>query len=130
MGQIGDEQAILPLIVAIKDNDSSVRKAATRALQKLGKPAVEPLTSIFFETVVDEQRKNIAIALSKIGGKRAMDILISSANARNHHHRGAALGALGQTGDARELEPLAKAIEISWTAEDLKGIFKGLDVFV
>src|SRR5450756_828303 len=43
LGQIGDARAVGPLIAALKDQDSNVRRAAAGALVEISAPSVMPL---------------------------------------------------------------------------------------
>ena len=43
LGEMGDERAIAPLIMALRDSEWNVREAAQDALAQVGPPAVEPL---------------------------------------------------------------------------------------
>jgi HEAT repeat protein len=69
LGRIGDSRAVRPLIiVASKDESWWVQGEATKALVKIGKPAVEPL----IEALRDKNsniRKKAAEALGRIGWK-------------------------------------------------------------
>jgi HEAT repeat protein len=43
LGKLGDARAVEPLILALGDEDSNLRRAAALALAKAGEPVVEPL---------------------------------------------------------------------------------------
>ena len=43
LGEMGAKIAVVPLIQALKDEDSDFRKRATAALRNIGEPTVEPL---------------------------------------------------------------------------------------
>jgi len=76
LGQLGDERAVDPLFVALRDSDSGVRVAAAQALGQLGdKRAVEPLSAILRDSD-SGVRVAAAQALGQLGDKRAVELLI------------------------------------------------------
>ena len=93
LGKIGDKRAIRPLIEALRDEDADVRYAATEALVRIGKPAVQPLIKAlkYKEWYV---RKRAAYILGKIGDKRAIKPLIEALRDEDADVRYAAAEAL------------------------------------
>lgn len=73
LGEIGDTAAIGPLIDLLRDPGNDVVDAASDALAKFGKPAVEPLIKRY-----NEDSDACAIALGKIGDERAVDVIMKS----------------------------------------------------
>lgn len=73
LGKIGDSRAIGPLIDMLRDPENKVVDAASDALTKFGKPAVEPLIKRY-----DEDPDAFAITLGKIGDERAVDVIMNS----------------------------------------------------
>jgi len=107
LGKIGDARAIEPLITAL---DNYLPKAATEALVKIGKPAVEPLIA----ELHDNNRhvpKPVIEVLCKIGDTRAVEPLVAALKDDNWKVREAAAKALGAIGDARAVEPLVAALQ-------------------
>jgi hypothetical protein len=87
--------AVKPLIAALKDENSDVRKAAADALVKIGAPAVEPLIAALKDENSDV-RQAAAKALGKIGDPRAVEPLIAAL--KDKDVRKAAAEALGRLG--------------------------------
>lgn len=113
LGEIGDAQAVDPLIKALGDKGYKVRTSAAEALGKIGdKRAVEPLIKTLSKTFRDEWwgRDSAAEALGKIGDKRAVGPLIKALRHHHQHVRWTAAKALGKIGDARATLPLIKAL--------------------
>jgi len=76
LGQLGDERAVEPLIVALGDSDSGVHVAVTQALGQLGdERAVEPLIAILRDSD-SGVRVAAAQALGQLGDKRAAEPLL------------------------------------------------------
>lgn len=73
LGEIGDTEAIEPLIQALKDKDEDVRRNAVEALGKIGDTrAVEPLIQALEDKNADV-RETAVEALGKIGDVRAAE---------------------------------------------------------
>lgn len=128
--------AIEPLVAALRDEDSNVRRAAAGALDKmawrpgrdesaaaygiaerqwdkyigLGAPAVDPLISELrnndIDTEVSDVGPAVAHALGEIGDVRAVEPLIAAWGYRNRNVGPAVAHALGQIGAVRSVEPL------------------------
>jgi hypothetical protein len=96
------ETAIGLLVAALKEDDADVAKA----LIKIGKPAVEPLTA-----ALGDGSCAAAWVLGGIGNSRAVDPLIAALKSDNEKVREAAAGALGLVGDTRAIEPLNAALK-------------------
>ena len=133
LGKIKDTRAVEPLIAALKDSDKDVRRQAAIALGEIKDTrAVEPLVAALMDVSVCEAA---ADALDKIGwqpgqdensaaywvfrqewnkcieiGAPAVEPLIAILKDSDKEVRGAAASALGQIGDVRAVEPLAKAL--------------------
>ncbi|HUX78005.1 MAG TPA: HEAT repeat domain-containing protein, partial [Anaerolineae bacterium] len=113
LGEIGDTQAVEPLITALKDSDMDVRRAAVEALGQSGDArAVDPLITALKDGAVDV-RQAAAGALGQSGDARAVDPLIAALKDSAGDVRQAASGALGQSGDARAVNPLIAALKDS-----------------
>ena len=97
LGEIGGDDTVPMLISALNDGNSEVRRYATRALIKLNKIAVLPL--IEYLAVADDEGAAGAIrALGDIADKRALEVLLKSAEGP---YRAAAFLALGKLRDSR-----------------------------
>jgi HEAT repeat protein len=97
LGEIGGAGAIPALLGALSDDNSEVRRYATRALIKLNKIAVMPL----IEYLVDVQGEGAAAAIRALGDiadKRALNVLLVQAKGEQ---RAEAFLALGKLRDAQ-----------------------------
>lgn len=109
LGNIGDEQAIGPLITALKrDEFSGVRWKAAEALSKIGNPAVEPLIATL-QYADDDVRWKAAIALGEIGNPDAVEPLIQLLSDNDRFVRSRAAHALSMIGNPA-IEPLIHAL--------------------
>lgn len=107
LGELGDIRAVEPLLQALSDPSSEVRKNAIESLAKLGDlRAVEPLIhclqdSDFFV------RSQAASALAKLGDAKAIEPLIQALTDENQSSTCCAIAsALGKFADIRAIEPL------------------------
>lgn len=152
LGEMGDAQAIKPLLAMIKHSKTgnSLREYAARALVKLGwepdhdeteiwywvakrnwekmisfgVPAVESLLTLL-EVGSDEERRSAVEALVKIGNQ-AVDPLIIALGDEHWIVREGAAYALGEIGDRRSIEPLRVAFKDNgW--DELGAIAKALN---
>lgn len=76
LGEIGDPQAVKPLIAALEVLEGNVRKTAAESLVKIGSTAIEPLIA----SLADEKytaKNSVAWALGEISDPRAVEPLIS-----------------------------------------------------
>jgi HEAT repeat protein len=109
---MGDTRAVEPLIVALKDAESGVRKAAAEALGTLKDPrAVEPLI-VALKGAESDVRKATAETLGKLKDLRAVESLIAVIN--DNYERGVyvtAAKALGEIGDVRATASIIAALE-------------------
>jgi HEAT repeat protein len=124
--------AVEPLIGALRDKDSLIRKAAVEALDrlkwkpkgknekvlyligkedwdgcvKIGAPAVEALITLL-QTEEWHIRREVVITLGKIADLRAVEPLINLLEKdKNRHMYNKVIEALGEIGDPRAVEPL------------------------
>jgi HEAT repeat protein len=109
LGKIGNERAVEPLINALKNKEGNVRRESAEALGKIGDTrAVEPLVKALGygsygpESIVVE-------SLVKMG-KPAVEPLIQAMKDKNRYVRKGAAYVFFETGDARAVEPLVKAL--------------------
>jgi len=109
LGEIGDIQAIKPLITALTQNElSGVRWKAAEALSKIGVPAVDALIGALRHSD-DDVRWKAAIALGEIGDRRAIGPLISLLCDEDRFVKSRAAYALGLIGEPA-VEPLICAL--------------------
>jgi hypothetical protein len=93
LGEMGDERAIAPLLVAFRDSEWNVREAAQDALAQIGPPAVEPL----IKALREYQIKTFVIqVLGKIKDERVLDPLM--VQLRNEEFKDVATKALVEIG--------------------------------
>ena len=111
LGQIGDADAVEPLIAGLKDDNPSVRRAAAEALGQIGDAAaLGPLIAALKSAAVDV-RKTAAEALGQIGDAGSLGPLMAALKDASWSVRRAAAESLGQIGDADAVEPLKVAYE-------------------
>ena len=101
-----------PLLGALKDSDSDVRRAGTEALVKLGAAAVEPLVRALKDGDWDT-RQAAAGALGQVKDARSVEPLIGALMDNNGNVRSAAAAALGEIKDPQAVEPLAATLKDS-----------------
>jgi HEAT repeat protein len=139
LGNIG-KPALEPLLIAIKDEDSDVRRRAASLLGKLSDPrAYEALRAALKDEIVDVRRsaaenliinkklsfeqligfckdtdwrvrQSAAYALGKLGEPRAVDPLIAFLKDEDWRVRHSAAGALGEYHESRVVEPLVATL--------------------
>jgi HEAT repeat protein len=119
LGDIGDEQAVGPLVKALDDEDRDVRTAAARSLGRLQRPeAVEPLLAAVVQRAVPEAL--VRWALLEIG-KPALPHLRRLMEHPEPAQRSAAVQLGGLLGEERDsFEPArASARALARIAPDL-----------
>jgi len=108
-----DVGAVEPLLLALRDDDSGVRKAAVESLEKLKDPrAVEPLIM----TLRDEDsgvRKASVEWLAKLKDPRAVDLLLLALHDEDSGVRKAAVESLEKLKDSRAGDALATTMQDS-----------------
>lgn len=97
LGEIGDPQGVAALLGALADDNSLVRRYATRALIKFNRAAVLPLIA-HLETAQGESAANAIRALGDITDPRALEVLLVQAQGPL---RAEAFLALGKLRDPR-----------------------------
>ena len=110
LGNLGNTEAVEPLMNALKDEDDFVRNFAARSLGKLGDSrAVDSL----IQAMKDKNllvRRSAVIALGNLGSSKALDPLTEAAKNGDDIVRRAAIESLGNLGDARGIETLIEAL--------------------
>jgi len=112
LGNIGDERAVEPLILALNDKDAG--DAAAVALGKIGaKMEDTPLRARTVEALIAASTSNnyAMSALGKISDPRAMDPLLAALKGQSSHIRAIAAEALGKFGNVHAVEPLIAALQ-------------------
>ena len=102
--------AVEPLIKALKYEDDYVRRSAAEALGKIGDPIA---TKPLIKALIDSYSpvcKSAAEALGKIGESSAVEPLIKALRYKDDNVRKSAAEALGKIGDTRSIGPLIKAL--------------------
>jgi len=101
--------AMEPLLQAMRDNDSDVRRAAAQALGALGETALESLLWALRDNDSDV-RQAAAQALGALGDPQALEPLLRALRDDDSDVRQAAAQALGALGDPQALKPLLRAL--------------------
>lgn len=109
LGEIGDAAGVPALLAALDDENSEVRRYATRGLIKLNRIAVLPLLDYLAEAKGEGAASAIR-ALGDIADKRALDALLAQAAGEQ---RAEAFLALGKLRDARAESALLAGLEDS-----------------
>jgi adenylosuccinate lyase len=106
LGQLGDAQAVGPLIEALRDEATVVRAEAAGALGGLGdERAVEPLIRALYDSQW-EVRSNAALSLGALGDARVLPHLLRALLDPNEEVRYWAARACGDLGDRAALPAL------------------------
>ncbi|MFQ5520302.1 MAG: HEAT repeat domain-containing protein, partial [Candidatus Methylomirabilia bacterium] len=100
LGQMGDAQAVEPLIGILGDTDWQVRKEAAEALDRLGWQPDRGVAGVSYRIAKGQWGK-----CSQIGAP-AVELLIAALEDERGDVRVGAARALGRIGDARAVEPL------------------------
>lgn len=93
LGEIGESTGVPALLQALNDNDTEVRKYATRALIKLNQDAVEPLIA-YLATAPQQGGAGAIRALGDIADSRALTPLLAQVDGVNREEVFLALGKL------------------------------------
>ena len=116
LGMIGDARATGHLIRALGD-EWEVHRAAVKALEGIGTPAVEALLRNleFLKTIRPVYPRNgvmggVIEALGGIGDRRAVEPLMEALKDESSLVREKAAAALGRIGDKRAVDPLIHAL--------------------
>lgn len=98
-----------PLLLALEDNNVNVRNGAAIALASIGGPRV--LDRLIEHLKNDAAaRPDVAIALGRLGDRKAVEPLINALDDEDDFVRTVVAGALGVLKDARAIDPLIEAI--------------------
>jgi HEAT repeat protein len=112
LGENRDPRAVEPLVALLPNFHGQYLHVPVGALVNIGEPAVEPLIELLNHK--DRwARTGAAIALGKIGDKRAVEPLINVLQDSERNVRWYAAESLGMIGDKRAVLPLIKALSDS-----------------
>jgi HEAT repeat protein len=110
LGSLHDPAAIPTLVLALGNKSDEVVKCAAESLGNLGPCALDPILA-----ALDNGNGRAALALGKLGECAVEPLLAELANPKSRV-RGSIASALGELGDIRAIEPLARAMH-----EEAKG---------
>jgi HEAT repeat protein len=109
LGAFGDPAAVVPLVVAVGDDQRDVRLAAVAALGRLGGPgAVAALAPLLGSS--DLRMCEAALAALVMIGAASVDSLAGALKDRDSYVRARATKALGEIGGERAVEPLTATL--------------------
>jgi HEAT repeat protein len=123
LGMIGDARALKPLLMALKTADEYLRGMIAAALGEIGDGrAISWLTVLMKEYrtkspdgpqhySAGQVHQAVTQALAKIGGTRAVDVLLSLLKDEGLDKRWMAAAALGEIGDPRAVDGLLVQLE-------------------
>jgi len=113
LGQIGNPQAVEPLICALRDESIDVKRQAAQALVQMSNfQAVAALICVLSHSNRDV-RWMAAQALGLIRNPQAVEALICTLNDEDWHVRGEAVEALGRIGNSQAVAALTCALSHS-----------------
>jgi HEAT repeat protein len=105
LGMIGDPRAIKGLALLLRDERYFVREQASRALGRIGEPAVDLLLEMASSST-PATREGAVEALGSTGSKRAIDKVVEALTDSNANVRSAAVRSLGESGSERAVPHL------------------------
>ena len=111
LGDLGNAQAVAPLIEAFEEQTATLRRRVIWSLGRLkDSRAVGPIIRALDDPDW-EVRVGAVGALGELGDRRAVDALIESLTDESLYVRGSAAQSLGVLGDTRAIGPLTAALE-------------------
>ena len=96
LGMIGDPRAIKGLALLLRDERYFVREQASRALGRIGEPAVDLLLDMANSSTPTTREAAVA-ALGSTGSKRAINKVVEALSDSNANVRSAAVRSLGES---------------------------------
>jgi len=112
LGNLGDDQAIGPLIEAFDDKDNDVSKAAAEALGVIGAASVDKLGEVSDNKESSVSARTSAVeALGKIEDERCADYIIRAIKDSEAQVRWTAAFCLGGMGCRQAVDPLILALD-------------------
>jgi HEAT repeat protein len=111
LGNLGYNTGIDALILALEDSDRTVSLSAAEALGKIATPvAITALKRVFYKQDYSPTWWGVAIALGKLGDRRAIDTLLAALNHSATNTRIAAADALGEIGNEETIAALLNTL--------------------
>lgn len=108
--EFNSQEAIDPLIEALKGNDKEIKKGACKVIRYIKDPkAIEPLIELLYDG--NKMVRREASTTLSLMGEEAVDPLLAILNDDDWKVRGAAVWALGGIGDKRALESVEKLLD-------------------
>jgi HEAT repeat protein len=98
------------LHISVLDENKRAREAAAKALEEIGKPAVELLIDAL-KNKDAKIRQGAASTLGQIGDKRAVEAILTTLQDEDGAVRASAASALGQIGDTGAIEALLTTLQ-------------------
>jgi HEAT repeat protein len=120
LGEIGDERAVGPLIIYMKDENTDDLITVKTSLVMIGELSVEPLIALLSDEALQSQSDTLQAtevkayavqALGELKDTRAVEPLISVLADEHFYYRDWAATALGEIGDARAIAPLIASMK-------------------
>ncbi len=107
-----DNLDVQQIIVFLEDKDKDIRSKSAWVLGELGKKgSIQSLFDIFMTDSNQEVKESSANALSRIGGKEVVELLVVALHDEDWYIRKAAASALGNLQDPFSIEPLRRLLE-------------------
>lgn len=105
LGMIGDPRAVRGLALLLRDERYFVREQASRALGRIGEPAVDLLLEMANSSTPATREAAVA-ALGNTGSKRGIDRVLEALSDSNGNVRSAAVRSLGDSASEIAVSPL------------------------
>ena len=103
---------IQQILVFLQDNDKDIRAKSAWILGEIrSSKAIQPLFDLFMTDSNQEAKESSANALSKIGGKEVVELLVVALHDQDWYIRKTAASALGNLQDPSSKEPLKSLLE-------------------
>lgn len=113
LGRLADDNALAVLVKALEDKEAMVRVEAAHALSRYNSPAAFDILLTALRRNDSENsrfiRQYAAVALGKLGDRRAVPNLIAALKDESELVRPAVAEALGRLGETEAIEPLQRA---------------------
>jgi len=99
------------LLDFLNDGDKDIRVKTAWILGEIGEPElIQPLFDLLMTDTYQEVKESTADALSKIGGKEVVELLVVALHDSDWYIRKVAAYALGNLQDPYSIEPLKKLL--------------------
>lgn len=102
---------IQQILVFLKDNDKDIRAKSAWVLGEIKEPkSIQSLFDLFMIDGNQEVKESSAQALSKVGGKEVVELLVVALHDHDWYIRKTAASALGNLQDPSSIEPLRRLL--------------------